>query len=113
MHGNDTILLVARATNIDDDLEYFLPLIKNKKGVIIATNWDRVKSKNAAEKLENLEQNLKVPIIPVDARKITESQKNKIFDALENPRTFSNKTFHTGISIKPKPTVLEKEHMGI
>ncbi|WP_299292165.1 FeoB small GTPase domain-containing protein [Nitrosopumilus sp.] len=113
MQGNDTILLVARATNIDDDLEYFLPLIKNKKGVIIATNWDRVNSKNAATKLENLEQDLKVPIIPVDARRITESQKSKIFDALENPRTFSNKTFHTGISIKPKPTVLEKEHMGI
>lgn len=113
MHGNDTILVVARATNIDDDLEYFLPLIKNKKGVIIATNWDRVNSKNAAVKLENLEQNLKVPIISVDARRITESQKSRIFDALENPRIFSNKTFHTGISIKPKPTILEKKHVGI
>ena len=113
MEENDTMLLVARATNIDDDLEYFLPLIKNKKGVIIATNWDRINSKNAEVTLEKLEQDLKVPIISVDARKITELQKNRIFDALDNPHTFSNKTFHTGISIKPKSTILEKEHMGI
>ena len=30
IHGNDSILLVVNATNIDDDIEYFLPLIKNK-----------------------------------------------------------------------------------
>ena len=113
MKEKDPLLLVARATNIDDDLEYFLPLIKNKRGVIIATNWDRVNSKDAAVKLEKLEQDLKVPIIAVDARKITESQQSKIFDALENPGIFSNKTFHTGISIKPKPTVLEKQTLGI
>ncbi len=113
MKGDDTILLVARATSIDEDLEYFFPLIKNKKGAIIITNWDRVNSKNAANTLENLEQDLKMPIIAVDARRITESQKSRIFYALENPRIFSNKTFHTGISIRPKPTILEKEHMGI
>ena len=39
--GNDSILLVVNATNIDDDIEYFIPLIKNKKGMIIVTNWDR------------------------------------------------------------------------
>lgn len=113
MQGDDTLLVVARATNIDDDLEYLLPLIKDKRGVIIATNWDRVNSKNAAVKLESLERDLKVPIIAVDARRITESQKSRIFDALENPSIFSNKTFHTGISIKPKPTLLEKGHIGI
>ena len=47
MKENDTLLLVARATSIDDDLEYFLPFIKNKKGLIMVTNWDRINSKNA------------------------------------------------------------------
>ena len=113
MQGDDIILLVARATSIDEDLKYFFPLIKNKKGVLVVTNWDRINSKNAAATIENLEEDLKIPIIAVDARRITESQKNRIFYALENPCIFSNKTFHTGISIKPKPTILEKEHMGI
>ena len=56
------------------------------------------KFKNAAGILEKLEQDLKV-IMAVDARKITESQKVE-FLMLES-RIFSNKTFHTGISIKP------------
>ena len=112
IHGNDSILLVVNATNIDDDIEYFLPLIKNKKGIIIVTNWDRFNSKNE-NILENLEQDLKIPIIPVDARKITESQKSRIFEVLDNPQIFSNKTFHTGISIRPKSTILEKKHAGI
>ena len=40
-------------------------------------------------------------------------KKIEFFDALENPCIFSNKTFHTGISIRPKPTILEKENVGI
>ena len=113
MRKNSSILLVARATNIDEDLEYLFPLVKNKKGVIILTNCDRVNSKNVAIALENLEQDLKMPLVAVDARRVTKFQKIRIFNALENPCIFSKKTFHTGISIQPKPTILEKEHMGI
>lgn len=113
MQKNDSILLVARATNIDEDLDYLLPLIKNKKGVIIITNWDRINSTNVAITLECLEQDLKIPIITVDARKITKFQKSRIFDAMDKPCIFSNKTFHTGILMQPKSTILEKEHVGI
>ena len=113
MRKNDSILLVARATNIDEDLEYFFPLIKNKKGVIVLTNWDRINSKNIAIRIQNLEQDLKIPIITVDARKISTNQKNKIFESLDSPCIFTNKTFHVGFSIKPKPTILEKGHVGI
>ena len=105
-------MLVVSAANIDDDIEYFLPLIKNKKGMIIVTNWDRFNSKNE-DMLEKLEQDLKIPITAVDARRITEAQKSRIFETLNNPRIFSNKTVHTGISIKPKSTILEKKHAGI
>ena len=112
IHGNDSILLVVSAANIDDDIEYFLPLIKNKKGMIIVTNWDRFNANND-DMLEKLQQDLKIPITAVDARRITESQKSRIFETLNNPRAFSNKTVHTGISIKPKSTILEKEHAGV
>ena len=112
IHGNDSILLVVSAANIDDDIEYFLPLIKNKKGMIIVTNWDRFNSKNE-DMLEKLQQDLKIPITALDARRITESQKSGIFETLNNPRVFSNKTVHTGISIKPKSTILEKKHAGV
>ena len=76
--------------------------------MIIVTNWDRFNSKNE-NILKKLEQDLKIPIIAVDARKITEYQKSRIFEDLENPQIFSNKTFHTGISIRPKSTILEKK----
>ena len=112
IRGDDSVSLVVSATNIDDDIEYFLPLIKDKKGMIIVTNWDRFDPKNNYI-IENLEQDLKIPIIALDARRITESQKSMIFETLENPRIFSNKTFHTGISIRPESTVLEKKHAGI
>ena len=80
--------------------------------MIIVTNWDRFNSKNE-DMLEKLEQDLKIPITAVDARRITEAQKSRIFETLNNPRIFSNKTVHTGISIKPKSTILEKKHAGI
>ena len=78
MRKSDSILLVARATSIDEDLEYLFPLVKNKKGAIIITNWDRVNSKNGVIALEHLEQDLKMPIIAVDARRISKFQKNRI-----------------------------------
>ena len=92
IHGNDSILLVVSAANIDDDIEYFLPLIKNKKGMIIVTNWDRFNANND-DMLEKLQQDLKIPITAVDARRITESQKSRIFETLNNPRAFSKKLF--------------------
>jgi len=66
------ILLVARATDMDDDLGYFLPRIRGRMGMVIVTNWDRVDPKNAA-RLEGLERDLGVHIAAVDARRISES----------------------------------------
>ena len=111
---SDYVLLVARATNLDEDLKYPLSLLKDKKGAIIITNWDRVHdSENVATALIHLEQNLRMPITAIDARNITESQRGKIFETLRNPHTFSKKTLYTKISFNPKPTILESGHVGI
>lgn len=113
MQGDDSILLVVRATSMDEDLEYLFSLVKAKKGAIIVTNWDRVANSKNVAIIEQLERDLGMPVIALDARRITEFQKSRIGKTLENPCTFSNKTFHTGISLRPKSTVLEKRHMGI
>jgi len=114
LKNHDLVLLVIRATNIDQDLDYLLPLVQDKKGVIIITNWDRINIRFAQESVEKLEKESNMPIIPVDARNVTHAQKNKIFTSLHNPGIFSKqKLFHTGILVEPKPTILEKKYLGV
>lgn len=36
------VLLVVKATHLDDDLAHMLPLVVGKKGVIAVTFWDKV-----------------------------------------------------------------------
>lgn len=113
MRDCDSVLLVVRATSADEDLECLLPLVGNKRGAIVVTNLDRTSSKNAAAALGRLERDLRMPAIAVDARSVSESQRGAILDALENPRTFPSRTPRTGISVRPRPAILEKRHAGV
>lgn len=114
LKNHDLVLVVIRATNIDQDLGYFLPLVQDKKGVIIITNWDRINTRLAQESVEKLQKESQMPVIPVDARNLTHAQKSKIFASLHNPGIFlKQKLFHTGISVEPKPTILEKKYLGV
>ena len=44
----ETVLLVVRATNINDDLEDLLPLVQGKVGAIAVTFWDKVENPTEA-----------------------------------------------------------------
>jgi Fe2+ transport system protein B len=110
---NNLVLLVIHATHIDQDLDYLLPLVESKKGAIIVTNWDRVNSKTAQTAIERLEKELNVITIPLDSRKMTQTQRDRIVSTLYNPSIFpKQKSFHTGLLIEPRPTILEKKHIG-
>nr|WP_246972125.1 GTPase domain-containing protein [Natribaculum luteum] len=68
----DTVLLVVRATNIDDDLEDLLPLVQGKVGAIAVTFWDKVANPTEARtELDALADDLGVPLAPVDVRNVS------------------------------------------
>ncbi|KTG10556.1 GTP-binding protein [Haloprofundus marisrubri] len=72
VEATETVLLVVRATNIDDDLEDLLPLVQGKVGAIAVTFWDKVENQpDARAELDELSDDLGVPLAPVDARSVS------------------------------------------
>lgn len=122
----DTVLLVVRATNIDDDLEDLLPLVQGKVGAIAVTFWDKVENQpEAREKLNALAADLGVPLTPVDARNVSRvatdgggaaidgGDRNQLVSALHNADEFPGRVNRqTGIHLDPPETVLEHSLLG-
>ncbi len=68
----ETVMLVVPATDIDSDLEDLLPLIEDHLGMIAVTFWDKVEAtKPTGQALEQLSADLGVPVVPVDARRVS------------------------------------------
>jgi len=117
----ETVLLVVRATNIDDHLEDLLPLVQGKVGAIAVTFWDKVENPTEArDELNALAEDLGVPLAPVDARDVfhvaTDSGSaaidgtdcNQFVSALHNADEFPGRVDRqTGVHLDPPETVLE------
>jgi ferrous iron transport protein B len=64
-----TVLLVLRATRLDDDLAALLPTVAGRRGVVAVTHWDRVEASTAARQaLAAVATTTGVPFVPLDAR---------------------------------------------
>lgn len=113
--ANDVVLLVVQATSLDQDLEDMLPLVVGKRGAVVVTYWDKVGLGEAAhEALERLAADAGVVFIPVDARDLSDRDKQQIAHALEAPPTFqkASLTARAGWWIEPKPGLLEHRVVG-
>lgn len=112
----DCVLLVVSATHLDDDLAEMLPLLGGKKqGAIAVTFWDRVQPGEAAfEALEKFSAETGVPLIPLDARRLTEEDRGAIDLALRVPGTFRGRSpmVRAGWRIEPRPGWLEHRLWG-
>lgn len=109
------VLLVVKATHLDDDLAHMLPLVVGKKGVIAVTFWDKVQPGEASiEALERLSLDAGVRLIAVDARKPTENQRHSLLTAIAEPRPFAKATLtkRAGWRIEPKPGPLDRRLLG-
>ncbi len=42
LQENDTVLLIVKATDVDRDLADLLPLVADKRGIVVITFWDKV-----------------------------------------------------------------------
>ena len=115
LQAHDRILLVVKATHIDDDLVDLLPLVAGKQGLIVVTFWDKVLPSEFTEQvLSRWEQTSQVRFIPVDARHLSQSQRQQILEALQTPAPFPQQwnPIPAGWRIEPAPTWLEHPRWG-
>ncbi|EGJ32000.1 MULTISPECIES: nucleoside recognition domain-containing protein [Moorena] len=130
LQENDTVLLVVKATDVDRDLADLLPLVADKRGIVVITFWDKVFSTVHNGHLTGLGQpqtpcppqqvirewteTSNLSIVTVDARHITTEQKDHILASLQEPNPFPAQWIPTraGWYIEPHPTLLEHPRLG-
>ncbi|MEH0021920.1 MAG: GTPase domain-containing protein [Desulfobacter sp.] len=94
---NERVLLVVNATHIDQDLEDLLGLVEDKHGAVVVTFWDKVaRIPGAEERLAELSRRAAIPIIPVDARQLSETHRQGIRRAVGERRKFPLPPFPRG-----------------
>ena len=112
---HDLVLLVVQATSLDQDLADMLPLVVGKRGVVVVTYWDKVQPGEASqEAIERLAADAGVDFIPVDARDLSDQDRQQIAEALETPPVFQKPSLsaRAGWRIEPKPGWLEHRVAG-
>jgi GTP-binding protein EngB required for normal cell division len=126
VEGSETVLLVVRATDIDEDLDDLLPRVQGKVGAIAVTFWDKVENQaDARVELDALAKEVGVPIVPVDARTVTpavtdggnaapdETGYNRLQSAIDDADKFPGRApQRTGIHLEPPATILERPLLG-
>ncbi len=131
LDGDETIMLVVPATDIDNDLADLLPIVEDRLGMIAVTFWDKVEETDETRReLEMLRADLGVPIVPVDARDIDRPMTDggietadatsaptddysRLMNALEQPGPFPGQARREiGRRIEPPRTVLEWPYVG-
>ena len=125
LDDDETVLLVVPATDVDSDLEDLLPLVEDRLGMVVVSFWDTVADTgDAGRSLEQLQGDLGVPVVPVDARNIDrpmtdggrgpiETEYGRIIRGLEQPGVFPGAArYQLGSRIEPPKTVFEWPYVG-
>ena len=111
----ETIVLVVRATSIHRDLDELLPLVVGKSVIVAVTFWDRIPtSESRSSQLARLRAELGLPVIPVDARKLTAQDRNDLLLAVEQPAELTDSPQLSQVewlpvrAARPAPSILRK-----
>jgi Fe2+ transport system protein B len=115
LQTHDMMLLVVKATHVDEDLHDLLPLVVGKQGIVVITFWDKVlPSAPIQQVIRHWEQTSNLTFIPVDARHLSPLQRQEILAAMHEPSTFPSQWQPTpaGWRIEPRPTLLEHPRVG-
>ena len=118
LQAHDRILLVVKATHIDEDLADLLPLVAGKQGLVVVTFWDKLLPSLPSDFTEKVlgrwEQTSQVKFIPVDARHLSQGQREQILEALQTPAPFPQQwqPIPAGWRFEPAPTWLEHPRWG-
>ncbi|WP_436716903.1 nucleoside recognition domain-containing protein [Roseiconus lacunae] len=112
---HDVVLLIVQATSLDQDLRDMLPLVVGKRCVVVVTYWDKVQLGEAAqEAIERLEADACVAFVTVDARTLSDPDRQRIVDALRRPAVLEKSVLsaRAGWRIEPKPGLMEGRIIG-
>jgi ferrous iron transport protein B len=112
---NDTVLLIVKATDVDRDLADLLPLVADKRGIIVITFWDKVRQTTHKQQIiREWSETSNLTIVTIDARYLTIEPKNYILASLQEPNTFPSQWIPTraGWHIQTQPTLLEHPRLG-
>lgn len=115
MQQSDIVLLVAQATHLDDDLRDLLPLVKDKRGAVAVTFWDKVNATpQSRQSLTQLSEEIGWPLIPLDARQLSAQDRTRVFGTLDDPAPImvSQPQTRAGWRIEPQVTLLEMNYIG-
>lgn len=108
-----TVVLVVRATHLDDEVAQLRPLVAGRRGVLVLTGWDRVADDPAAQRAVALvATDLGVPHVTLDAR--DPDQLDALTDAVAQPGTFRSgpQLVRAGWRLEPPATVLDRRRIG-
>ncbi len=108
------VLLVLRATHLDDELAELLPLVAGRAGAVAVTQWDRVTDTPAARTaVASVAAATGVPFVVLDARE-PRSAADELRSALDAGRRFTTDPVlaRAGWRIEPPWTVLDHPCWG-
>jgi ferrous iron transport protein B len=109
------VLLVLRATHLDEELATLLPLVAGRPGAVAVTGWDRVEDGPAARRaLASVAAATGVAFVPLDARQPTDEALVQLRAALGAGGRFTDGPVlaRVGWRIEPPTTVLEHQVLG-
>lgn len=114
LQEHECVALLVKATNLDDDLNDLLPLVKDKQGLIVVTFWDKVEAETAQVTLQRLGQTLEVPVVGVDTRHLSAEDRQKIQEAIQKQTLFKvdRLPYRIGWKIEPKAGILDWPWLG-
>jgi ferrous iron transport protein B len=116
LEAHDTVLLVAQATHLDDDLTELLPLAAGRRGAVVVTFWDKLAAEpRARAALDALNQESGIPFVPVDARHLSPDDCARITAAIAVPATIRPSAIRAraGWRVEPRVTWLDRPGTGV
>ena len=111
----DEVLLVASATQLDEDLDLLLPLVLGRRASIAVTRWDLVADHAAArETIRRMALATGLPFVVLDARRPDAAALEKLHAAVTTPGTVRHKRtpVRAGWRIEPRRGLLDHKVTG-
>ena len=111
----DEVLLVASATQLDEDLDLLLPLVRGRRASIAVTRWDLVADHAAArEAIARMSLATGLPFVVLDARRPDAAALEELQAAVTTPGAVQHERtpVRAGWRIEPRPGLLDHRVAG-
>ena len=115
LHDADEVLLVASATQLDEDLDLLLPLVQGRRASVAVTRWDLVADHAAArEAIARMSLATGLPFVVLDARRPDAAALEDLEAAVTAPGAVRHERtpVRAGFRIEPRRGLLDHAVAG-